>query len=341
MAATNTYSADAIQVLEGLEPVRKRPGMYIGGTGKTGLHHLLWEIVDNAVDEASNGFASLIDVVLHKDGSSVTVSDNGRGIPVEVHPVKKIPTLELILTTLHAGGKFDNSNYITSGGLHGVGASVVNALSEELIATVKRNGNTYRQSFARGAPNGPISVVGQNGRGSGTSIYFKPDREIFDDVRFDSGVIAEQLEVKTFLNGALRITFTDEASGARHEFHHEGGIAEYLEHVIAGEKTTEVHPEAFVVQQKTLENGYRVEVALQWTELTTDHVLSYVNGIPTVDGGTHETGFRDGVARAVRAYMENHGVGEKKLELTADDIREGLVGIVNLFVVDPQFQGQT
>jgi len=341
MAAANTYSAEAIQVLEGLEPVRKRPGMYIGGTGKTGLHHLLWEIVDNAVDEASNGFASSIDVVLHKDGSSVTVTDNGRGIPVEVHPVKKIPTLELILTTLHAGGKFDDSNYITSGGLHGVGASVVNALSEELIATVKRNGNTYRQSFSRGAPDGPIRVVGQNGRGSGTSIYFKPDQEIFEDVRFDSEVIAEQLEVKTFLNGALRITFTDEAAGVRHEFHHEGGIAEYLEHVIAGEKTRQIHPEAFVLQQRTLENGYRVEVALQWTELTTDHVRSYVNGIPTVDGGTHETGFKDGVARAVRAYMENHGVGEKKLEVTADDIREGLVGIINLFVVDPQFQGQT
>jgi len=341
MAAANTYSAEAIQVLEGLEPVRKRPGMYIGGTGKTGLHHLLWEIVDNAVDEASNGFASSIDVVLHKDGSSVTVTDNGRGIPVEVHPVKKIPTLELILTTLHAGGKFDDSNYITSGGLHGVGASVVNALSEELIATVKRNGNTYRQSFSRGAPDGPIRVVGQNGRGSGTSIYFKPDQQIFEDVRFDSEVIAEQLEVKTFLNGALRITFTDEAAGVRHEFHHEGGIAEYLEHVIAGEKTRQIHPEAFVLQQRTLENGYRVEVALQWTELTTDHVRSYVNGIPTVDGGTHETGFKDGVARAVRAYMENHGVGEKKLEVTADDIREGLVGIINLFVVDPQFQGQT
>ncbi len=341
MADTSTYSAEAIQVLEGLEPVRKRPGMYIGGTGKTGLHHLLWEIVDNAVDEASNGFASSIDVTLHRDGCSVTVSDNGRGIPVEKHPVKKIPTLELILTTLHAGGKFDDSSYITSGGLHGVGASVVNALSERLIATVKRDGKTHRQSFTRGVPDGAIKVVGENGRGSGTSIYFKPDEEIFEDVRFDAQLIADQLEVKTFLNGSLRITFTDEAAGTRQEFHHEGGIAEYLEHVITEQATRQVHPEAFVVRQDELDQGYRVEVALQWTELTRDHVKSYVNGIPTVDGGTHETGFRDGVARAVRAYMDTHGVGERKLEVTADDIREGLVGIINLFVVDPQFQGQT
>ncbi len=341
MAVSNTYSAEAIQVLEGLEPVRKRPGMYIGGTGKTGLHHLLWEIVDNAVDEASNGFASSIDVTLHRDGCSITVLDNGRGIPVEKHPVKNIPTLELILTTLHAGGKFDDSNYITSGGLHGVGASVVNALSEKLIATVKRNGKTYRQSFTRGVPDGSIKVVGENGRGSGTSIFFKPDGQIFEDVRFDAALIGDQLEVKTFLNGSLRIAFVDEAAGTRAEYHHEGGIAEYLEHVISEQKTREIHPEAFVLRQEDLDEGYRVEVALQWTELTRDHVRSFVNGIPTVDGGTHETGFKDGVARAVRAYMDTHGIGEKKLEVTADDIREGLVGIINLFVVDPQFQGQT
>jgi DNA gyrase subunit B/topoisomerase-4 subunit B len=341
MAVSNTYSAEAIQVLEGLEPVRKRPGMYIGGTGKTGLHHLLWEIVDNAVDEASNGFASSIDVTLHRDGCSITVLDNGRGIPVEKHPVKNIPTLELILTTLHAGGKFDDSNYITSGGLHGVGASVVNALSEKLIATVKRNGKTYRQSFTRGVPDASIKVVGENGRGSGTSIFFKPDGQIFEDVRFDAALIGDQLEVKTFLNGSLRIAFVDEAAGTRAEYHHEGGIAEYLEHVISEQKTRAIHPEAFVLRQEDLDEGYRVEVALQWTELTRDHVRSFVNGIPTVDGGTHETGFKDGVARAVRAYMDTHGIGEKKLEVTADDIREGLVGIINLFVVDPQFQGQT
>ena len=340
-AQSKAYSADDIQVLEGLEPVRKRPGMYIGGTGKAGLHHLLWEIVDNAVDEASNGYASAIEVTLHKDGRSVTVSDNGRGIPVEKHPVKKIPTLELILTTLHAGGKFDDSNYITSGGLHGVGASVVNALAEELVATVKRGGKTFQQSFSRGKPTSKLINNGSNGRGSGTSIFFRPDPDIFDVVDFDRKLIAEQLEVKTYLNASLRITFVDEPAGERHVFHHEGGIAEFLDHLIESDGTRKIHPDAFVIRQDDLNDGFRVEVALQWTEKPRESVRSFVNGIPTVDGGTHETGFRDGVARAVRAYMETHGVADKKLEITADDIREGLVGIVNLFVVDPQFQGQT
>ena len=338
---TKAYSAEDIQVLEGLEPVRKRPGMYIGGTGKAGLHHLLWEIVDNAVDEASNGYASAIEVTIHADGSSVTVSDNGRGIPVEKHPVKKIPTLELILTTLHAGGKFDDSSYITSGGLHGVGASVVNALSEELVATVKRDGRTFVQSFSRGKPTSKLVNKGSNGRGSGTTIFFRPDHEIFDTVKFDKNLIATQLEVKTYLNASLRITFVDEQERSKQVFHHEGGIAEFLDHVIEEGSTRKIHPDAFVVRQEDLDDGFRVEVALQWTEKPRESILSFVNGIPTQDGGTHETGFRDGVARAVRAYMETHGVGDKKLEITADDIREGLVGIVNLFVVDPQFQGQT
>ncbi|MFC2086043.1 type IIA DNA topoisomerase subunit B [Bacteroidota bacterium] len=341
MATMKEYSAGDIQVLEGLDPVRKRPGMYIGGTGKAGLHHLLWEVVDNAVDEASNGFASAIEVTLHADGRSVTVSDNGRGIPVEMHPIKKVPTLELILTTLHAGGKFDDSSYITSGGLHGVGASVVNALSEQLTARVRRGGKSYRQDFARGVPVSKLTNEGSNGRGSGTSIYFRPDTEIFEIVAFDSALIARQLEVKTYLNASLRITFSDETSNQKHVYHHEGGIAEFLDHLIEEEKTRKIHPDAFVIRQPQLEQGYRVEVALQWTENTRDYVRSFVNGIPTQDGGTHETGFRDGVARSVRSYMETHGVGDKKLEVTADDIREGLFGIVNLFVVEPQFQGQT
>ena len=227
------YTGKDIQVLEGLEPVRKRPGMYIGGTGKPGLHHLLWEVVDNAVDEATNGYASQIDVTIHKDGKSATVTDNGRGIPVDRHPVKKIPTLQLILTTLHAGGKFDNSNYITSGGLHGVGASVVNALSEELVATVKRDGKTWEQNFARGIPTSKLIQKSSGTRGGGTSIYFRPDPEIFESVEFDGALIGEQLEIKTYLNGSLRITFKDETTGSRAEYHHEGGIAEYQEHLIA------------------------------------------------------------------------------------------------------------
>src|SRR5690606_6290278 len=339
--ATPTYTGADIQVLEGLEPVRKRPGMYIGGTGKPGLHHLLWEIVDNAVDEATNGFASQIDVVLHKDGRSVTVIDNGRGIPVDIHPTKQVSTLQLILTTLHAGGKFDQTNYITSGGLHGVGASVVNALSEELIATVKRDNGTWRQRFERGIPQGEVEKVASNSRGTGTSIYFRPDPDIFEDVTFDPEAIKETLEVKTYLNAALRISFKNEATGERVEYHHEGGIAEYLDEVVKQLGERPVHKEQFVVRQETLVDGARVEVALQWTEAPKESVRSFVNGIPTVDGGTHEQGFRDAVRSAVRSYMETHDMIPKNLDISADDIREGLVAIVNVFMVDPQFQGQT
>lgn len=338
---TRKYTGRDIQVLEGLEPVRKRPGMYIGGTGKPGLHHLLWEIVDNAVDEATNGFASQIDVTLHRDGCSVTVSDNGRGIPVDRHPTKKVPTLQLILTTLHAGGKFDQTNYVTSGGLHGVGASVVNALSEELVATVKRDGATWEQRYAKGVPVTKLQKVPGSTRGTGTSIFFRPDLEIFDSVEFDPEAIRENLEVKTYLNRSLRIVFKDEVNNRRAEFHHEGGVAEYLDRVVReiGEKP--VHMEQFLQRQDELHDGARVEIAMQWTEAPKENVRSFVNGIPTRDGGTHEQGFRDGVRSAVRAYMETHDMMPKNLDISADDIREGLVAIVNLFMVDPQFQGQT
>ncbi len=338
---TATYTGKDIQVLEGLEPVRKRPGMYIGGTGKPGLHHLLWEIVDNAVDEAVNGFASLIEVTLHADGRSVTVTDNGRGIPVDPHPVKKIPTLELILTTLHAGGKFDRKNYITSGGLHGVGASVVNALSEELIATVRRDGKTYQQRFARGKPKTKLKVIARNTRGTGTSIYFRPDPEIFETTEFDPAWIREHLEIKTYLNRNLKILFRDETSGARYEFQHEGGIVEYLARLVEAQGARVVHPEPFVLIQEALRDGARLEVALQWTEAPRELIKSFVNGIPTTEGGTHEQGFKEAVRSAVRAYMETHDLLPRNLEVTADDIREGLVAIVNLFMVEPQFQGQT
>ncbi len=338
---SSTYTGKDIQVLEGLEPVRKRPGMYIGGVGKPGLHHLLWEVVDNAVDEATNGFASTIEVTLYADGKSISVSDNGRGIPVDIHPVKKIPTLELIFTTLHSGGKFDNSNYITSGGLHGVGSSVVNALSEELIATVKRDGKTWQQRFQRGKPAGKLKVISENSRGSGTSIFFRPDPTIFESVLFDSEWVRENLEIKTYLNRNLKILFRDETTGRRDEFHHEGGIAEYLTHLVGDLKARVVHEDLFLVQQAALQNGSRVEVALQWTEAPKEQLRSFVNGIPTRDGGTHEQGLKDAIRSAVRAYMETHDLLPRNLEIAADDIREGVVGIINLFMVDPQFQGQT
>ena len=341
MGDTATYTGKDIQVLEGLEPVRKRPGMYIGGTGKSGLHHLVREIVDNAVDEATNGYASLIEVILHADGKSITVSDNGRGIPVDMHPKKKLPTLQVILTTLHAGGKFDGGSYITSGGLHGVGSSVVNALSEELVATIKRGGKEYTQSYKRGVPTTKLKKSPGAVRGTGTTIFFRPDKEIFESITFDGEWIKEQLEVKTYLNGSLKIVFKDEANRQRYEFQHEGGIAEYLEHIIEVDKTRVVHPEAFVIRQSELEGGQRAEVALQWTESPKERIESFVNGIPTADGGTHVQGLKDAVRSAVRAYMETHDLMPKKLDLTADDVREGMMGIINLFMVDPQFQGQT
>lgn len=335
------YTGEDIQVLEGLEPVRKRPGMYIGGTGKPGLHHLLWEIVDNAVDEATNGFATQIEVTLHRDGRSVTVADNGRGIPVDIHPKKGVPALEVIFTTLHSGGKFDSSNYITSGGLHGVGASVVNALSVELVATVKRDGGTWEQRYARGVPAGRLRQTASGTRGSGTTIYFRPDPEIFETVEFDAAEIAQQLEVKTYLNGSLRIVFKDDTAGTRHEFHHEGGIAEFQQHLLRQGKLRPVHDDPFLVRQQSLSSGSRVEVALQWTESPKETIRSFVNGIPTVDGGTHEQGLKDAVRSAIRAYMETHDLLPKKLELSADDIREGVLAIVSLYMTDPQFQGQT
>lgn len=341
MAPEKTYTGKDIQVLEGLDPVRKRPGMYIGGTGKPGLHHLLWEIVDNAVDEATNGYATHIEVILHKDGKSITVTDNGRGIPVDRHPTKKVPTLQVILTTLHAGGKFDNSSYITSGGLHGVGASVVNALSEELVAVIKRDGGTFEQHYARGIPITKLKKTSSSTRKTGTSIFFRPDREVFESTEFDGDQIRQALEIKTYLNGALRIVFKDEVKGDSVEYFHEGGIEEYQEHLLKDLSARPVHENVFLLKQGALSKGARVEIVLQWTESPKEVVKSFVNGIPTADGGTHEQGFRDAIRSAIRAYMDTHDLMPRKLDIGSDDIREGIVGIINLFMVEPQFQGQT
>lgn len=336
-----TYTGEDIDVLEGLEPVRKRPGMYIGGTGRPGLHHILWEVVDNAVDEATNDYASRIEVVLHEDGSSVTVTDNGRGIPIDEHPEKEVPTLELILTTLHSGGKFDASNYITSGGLHGVGVSVVNALSEELVATVKRDGCTFEQRFQRGTPVTGLEKVSNNTRGTGTSIFFRPDPEIFESVEFDAAWIHEQLEVKTYLNRTLKIIFKDETSGERYTLQHEGGIQEYLDHIVEDLQVSTIHDEVFMLEDEELEGEGRLEIALQWTDAPKEQLHTFVNGIPTQDGGTHEQGLKSGIRSVIRSFMDTHDLVPHRLEIKGEDTREGLVGIVNLFIVDPQFQGQT
>jgi DNA gyrase/topoisomerase IV subunit B len=332
------YSAKDIQVLEGLEAVRKRPSMYIGGVGRDGLHHMLWEIVDNAVDEAINGYATTITVTLHADGSSATVSDNGRGIPVDIHPKYDKSALELILTTLHAGGKFDNKAYETSGGLHGVGASVVNALSSQLVATIKRDDGLWVQRFRRGASRGAPERTG-DARGTGTSIFFRPDPTIFPEINFDADIIQRRLDTKAYLNGGLRIVFKDEQGKTSHTYQHDGGVADLVAATLK-EKSFEAQIEQpFVVRRA--EDGMKLEFAMTWTSSPREAVSSFVNTIPTRDGGTHEQGFRDAVGKAVRGYIDTHELQPRGVVIGAEDIREGIVAVISIFVPDPQFQGQT
>jgi DNA gyrase subunit B len=333
----SNYTAKDITVLEGLEPVRKRPGMYIGGVGTTGLHHLVWEVLDNAVDEAMNGFASNIVVTLHKDGSSITVADDGRGIPVDKHPTTKKSALEVIFTVLHAGGKFEHGSYKTAGGLHGVGASVVNALSTELCAQVKRDGTLWEMTFKRGKPTGPLKKVGA-ARGTGTTVYFHPDPTIFPKVEFDPLVIRERLEIVSYIHKGVRVTFENEGEGTKEVFQHQEGLSEFVAKIVAERGAKPVHDAAFVLER---ESGPRLDFVLQWTEATDEHIRSYVNGIPTGSGGTHENGLRAGIGKAVRNYIETHNLSPKGVTLAAEDIREGLTGVLSLFIEEPQFQGQT
>ncbi|MCC9603836.1 type IIA DNA topoisomerase subunit B [Stieleria sp. JC731] len=332
------YNADAIVALEGLEPVRKRPGMYIGGVSSAGLHHLIWEIVDNSVDEAMNGHASEIVVTLHKDGQSVTVSDNGRGIPVDKHPKTKKPALEMVLTVLHAGGKFEGQNYKTAGGLHGVGASVVNALSKSLTAIVRRDGAQYKMEFERGVLIGKLQKLKGSVRGTGTSITFSPDPKIFPKTTFDAETIRHRLETASFLHRGLKVVFHNEVDGKKETFLHENGIVDYLAAVLKERKARPIHESPFT---HAVDDDIRMEVAMQWTESTDEHVRSYVNGIPTGSGGTHENGYRGGLNKAVRNYIDTHNLTPRGVKITHEDIREGMVAIVSVFVSDPQFQGQT
>jgi DNA gyrase subunit B/topoisomerase-4 subunit B len=337
----SSYTAKDITVLQGLEPVRKRPGMYIGGVSATGLHHLVWEILDNSVDEAMNGFASSIDVTLHADGSSITIADDGRGIPVDLHPRVKKSALEVILTTLHAGGKFDGQSYKTAGGLHGVGASVVNALSAHLVATVKRDGAVYQMEFKQGRPSTKLKKIGR-GRGSGTTVTFHPDPKIFPKTRFQPEIIRERLETTSYLHKGLRINWVDEATREKVVFHHEEGIAAYLNKIVEDRKAKPVHELPFALKRDSdSRDGTRVDLVLQWTESTDEHVRSYVNGIPTSSGGSHENGFRTGLGKAVRNYVEAHKLSPKGVTLSSEDLREGLTAVLSVFVTDPQFQGQT
>ncbi len=342
MAKPKNYDASNIQVLEGLEPVRKRPAMYIGGTDGTGYHHLLWEIVDNSVDEVMNGHADRIEVTLHKSGMRVTVEDNGRGIPIDVMPKYKKPALEVILTTLHSGGKFEKDNYLHSGGLHGVGSSVVNALSKELVAQVKRGGKLYEQTYSRGLATTKLKAAG-GARGTGTIISFEPDPDIFGvKTRFDPALIRERLEAKSYLHKGMEVVFHDETASPKttESFKHDGGIAEYIGRIIQ-ERGKPVVPQGSTPFYKHHENGTTIEVALAWTEGTDEHVKSYVNGIPTRNGGTHENGLKAGIIKAVRNFIETHDLTPKGVTLSAEDIREGIVCILSAYVVEPQFQGQT
>jgi DNA gyrase/topoisomerase IV subunit B len=332
------YTAKDITVLEGLEPVRKRPSMYIGGVDGKGLHHLVWEIVDNAVDEYLNGYADSITVTLHKNGDAVSITDNGRGIPVDLHPKHKRPALELILTTLHSGAKFgEGGHYIHSGGLHGVGSSVVNALARKLIATIRRDGYEWRQAFKRGRPTGALEKL-HPFRGHGTTIYFEPDEAIFKTTHFDPAQIRAHLEDMSYIHSGLKITFKNEITKETLDLTHQGGIPEYLARLVAEGQKAAVTEAPFTLARA---NGEKMELALQWTESTDETIRSYVNGIRTSAGGTHESGFKSGIAKAIRNYMETHDIKTKGLTITAEDIREGLVGILSAFVREPMFQGQT
>lgn len=335
-----TYTAQSIEVLEGLEPVRKRPAMYIGGVDSRGYHHLLWEIFDNSVDEAINGHAKRIEVTIDKDKKGATVTDDGRGIPVDIHPKFKRPALELILCTLHAGGKFDGDSYKVSGGLHGVGSSVVNALSSELTAVVRLGGKEYRQTFARGVPTSKLKSSQGEARGRGTTIHFRPDPKIFGEkAHFDLDTVRERVEAKSYLHKGLRIILIDEATGKKEEFLHPEGINDYLVKLVKASGKPAIHPNMFAIEREN--NDVRMECSLQWTEATEENFRSYANGIPTPSGGTHEIGFKQGLGKAIRSYMQTKNIAPKGVTVAAEDIREGIIGIISVYVREPQFQGQT
>ena len=366
MASAN-YTAKDITVLEGLEPVRKRPGMYIGGVGAPGLHHLVWEILDNSVDEAMNGYASNIWVTLHADGSSITIEDDGRGIPIDKHPTTKKSALEVIFTMLHAGGKFEHGSYKTAGGLHGVGASVVNALSKELVATVKRDGAQWEMRFKQGKAVSGLKKLGA-ARGTGTTVYFHPDATIFPKIEFDPDIIKARLEVASYLHKGLKVTFEDESSKDKIVYEHAEGLVDYQKKIVAERGAKPVHEAPFTLSRAergdgvpaervrggapgvnvrgagapgVSNDGMRLDLVMQWTEATDEHLRSYVNGIPTGSGGTHESGLRAGLGKAVRNFIDTHNLSPKGVNLVAEDIREGMTGVLSIFVQEPQFQGQT
>ncbi len=333
---SDSYTVKDIQVLKGLEAIRKRPGMYIGDTGTNGLHQLVWEVLDNSVDEALNGHCDRINVVLGSDGS-VTVEDSGRGIPVGKHPTTGKNTVETIFCNLHAGGKFDEDAYKVAGGLHGVGASVVNALSDLLVVEVKRHGTRYVQEFSRGEPTSRLVKSG-SARGTGTKVTFRPDPEIFTDPDFSSELIRERLETKAFLIAGLKVKLKDEIEGLSDTFMFPGGIKDFLAKLMENRGPIDAQPFHF-----RHDNDLRVEMVMTWTAETSGRIMSFVNSIPTPNGGTHENGFRNGITRALRTYIEKrNGLPKGIKSVSAEDVREGLVAVLSVYLQgNLEFQGQT
>ena len=330
------YGADQIQVLEGLEPVRKRPGMYIGSTGLRGLHQLIYEVVDNSIDEALAGACDTILVTINED-NSVIVEDNGGGIPVETHPQTGKSTVETVLTILHAGGKFNNSAYKVSGGLHGVGVSVVNALSEYLEARIKRNNKIYRQKFSRGIPTTELEVIGEC-EGTGTTIIFKPDKEIFEDINFDFNTLEFRLREVSFLNKGVKITLNDKRNQKEVKFHYEGGLKSFVEYI--NEKKTPIHDNIIYFEDK--KESTIVELAMQYTEGYSENIFTFANNINTQEGGSHLVGFKTAITRVVNDYARKYGyIKEKEDNLTGEDVREGLTAVLSVKLMNPQFEGQT
>lgn len=330
------YDESQIQVLEGLEGVRRRPSMYIGSTSSRGFHHLLFEVVDNSVDEALAGFCQHIEVVIHKDGSA-SVTDDGRGIPVGLHPKVGKPALEVALTTLHAGGKFDTAAYKVSGGLHGVGVSVVNALSEKLEVEVRRDGGRFRQKFERGKPVTQLVRVG-DAQGTGTMVRFRPDRRIFGDLTWDFDVVAQRLRELAYLNAGLRIDLLDQRDGRDATFNFDGGLKAFVQSLNKNKDV--LHPEPFYV--KAERDGCLVEAALQYTESYVETILSFVNTIRTQEGGTHEAGFKTALTRVMNDYARKVGaLKDSDQNLTGEDVREGLTAVLHVKIKEPQFEGQT
>lgn len=332
------YDASDIQVLEGLDPVRKRPGMYIGSTGPRGLHHLVYEVVDNSIDEALAGICDHIIIKINKNGS-VEITDNGSGIPVAIHPQTGKSTVETVLTILHAGGKFNNSAYKVSGGLHGVGVSVVNALSNKLVATVKRDGKIYRQEFSKGIRKSELEVIGETKKeDTGTTIYFEPDDTIFETVEFSDEVLSKRFREMAFLNKGIKIEFIDERKDLNEVYHYEGGIKSFVEFI--NHKKKPVHDEIIYIDEVREETA--VEIAIQYTDSYSEVVLSFANNINTEEGGSHLSGFRSALTRTLNDYgRKNNIIKEKEENLSGEDVREGISAVISVKLPDPQFEGQT